>query len=124
MVCKRCGAELKDKDKFCPVCGEPIEKKIEVTPEPNVVKETTTPQEVKSDSNETMSLVFGIISFFTCWLGIFFAIAAIILGSKTKKETGKMPAGMICGIISLSINVLLILIYIFIYIFATILGVN
>ena len=53
------------------------------------------------------------MSLFTCWIGIILGIVAIVLGVKTKKVTGKMPAGMICGIISVSIYSLIILVYIF-----------
>ena len=120
MVCKRCGAELKETDKFCGVCGEPVGEEKKPTP----IVENSTPQPAKHDENETACLICGIVSFFTCWIGIVLAIISIVLGSKIKKNTGKMPAGMICGIISLSINVLIILLYIFIYVFAFILGVD
>ena len=129
MVCKRCGAELKDDDKFCGVCGEPVgkvevkEEKVEVE-QPKPVPTTNTSVESKKDESEVPCLIFGILSLCVCWIGIIFAIISIVMGSKLKKETNKMPAGMICGIISLSIHALLIVVYIAIFVFAAILGVD
>ncbi len=121
MKCKRCEAELKKEDKVCPVCGEPIDaKKVEepVAIEPEVKK-------ANSNGDDTACLVCGILSFLgLCGVGTILAIIAIVLGSKIKKETNKMPAGMICGIISLSIQVLLTLIFISIFIVAAVLGVE
>ena len=74
-------------------------------------------------NSETVSLILGIISLFTFWLGIVLGVLAIIIGNKVRKETNKMPPGMILGIISVSIYSLFTIIIIAIYIFAYLLGV-
>lgn len=138
MNCKNCGAKISENDKFCGVCGEKIENREPV----NIENNLNNGQQINNQNfqnqnynnqyngvnnpkndNETACLICGIISFFTCWLGIILGIVAIILGAKVKKETGKTPAGMVCGIISVSIYTLLILVYIAIFVFAVTLGV-
>lgn len=126
MKCERCGATLKKSDTVCPVCGESV---VEVKNELKEISENTKaeyaePEKTSSD-NDTACLVCGILSFLgLCGVGTILAIIAIVLGAKIKKETNKMPAGMICGIISLSIQILLVLIIASIFIVAAILGVD
>lgn len=151
MNCKNCGSTINENDKFCGVCGTKLNdsESKQVNPDNNLNnREQMNNQNSKveyqpnnqnfqnqnynnqynngnavKDDNETACLICGIISFFTCWLGIILGIVAIVLGAKVKKTTGKTPAGMICGIISLSIYTLLILVYIAIFAFSIALGV-
>lgn len=138
MNCKKCGSILNKEDKFCGVCGNQVEIDNNIENSQNIENNINNQQidqnyqyqqannqvpnynnqnyqnnQVKKDDNETACLICGIMSFFTCWIGIILGIVAIVLGVKTKKVTGKMPAGMICGIISVSIYSLIILVYIF-----------
>lgn len=151
MNCKNCGATISENDKFCGVCGAKLEsEKEQVNTESNTNQQASNMVQMENqngyqqnngnfqnqnynnqynnrnvvkDDNETACLICGIMSLFTCWLGIILGIVAIVLGTKVKKATGKVPAGMICGIISLSIYTLIIFVYIAILVFALALGV-
>ena len=55
MVCKKCGAEIKEDDKFCPLCGKQL-KAEETNISVNQVEQSV-------DGKETASLILGILSF-------------------------------------------------------------
>ena len=72
------------------------------------------PQKTTSDTKETLSLLFGIISIVLCtsgiW-GIILGIIAIVLGNAVIKENGETKnarIGKICGTIGLIIGIIMI----------------
>lgn len=146
MNCKNCGAIIKEKDRFCAGCGTKIEKNENIEEKETIFsnqsnKNTNATYQQNNQNlqniseynqynnnntktdNETACLICGILSFFTCWIGIILGIVAIVLGVKEKKLTGKTPAGMVCGIISVSIYTLFILIWLAIVCISVALGV-
>lgn len=81
MVCKKCGAELRDQDRFCPQCGVSVAVE-HVTAEP--VEQTPAD---KKPSDETLNnnpiLVRGILAVaFACTWPV--AFLGIIFGIQTK----------------------------------------
>ena len=106
MKCNNCGTINESGSTVCSNC-----------------KATLVEQKTNRRDDELMCLIFGITSLFACWLGIILGIIAIVIGNRIKKETGKMPPGMICGILSISIYTLIIIVIGAIYLFSNILGV-
>ena len=49
MICRNCGAQMGENDKFCMVCGTKAEVVISDTVEPTPVEETATTQDVAAD---------------------------------------------------------------------------
>lgn len=107
MYCSNCGNKSTTTDKFCSNCG------TKLTSSTNNIS--------KSNNNEIIALILGLISFaFLSFppITIILAIISIIFSFKSKKITGNYPAGFILSIISLTLStieiiatVLLIIIY-------------
>lgn len=92
MHCNKCGAEVKEGEKFCTKCG------AELVVQNNV---QSTPQNNNSDSKATASLVLGIISIVVPCVGFITALVGLILGIVSKERSGKRTAGIIVNAIAL-----------------------
>ncbi len=111
--CKNCGKELKEGADVCVACGKAIEET------PTVAAGTPNPAQGKS----VAALITGIASIVLCWIPfVSFAcigsgIAAIVLGSKARKEspqgkTGMATAGLVLGIIGVCLSAIYSICYV------------
>lgn len=113
MYCKMCGREMDDDAKFCPSCGEPVEKDmfdIEDSPES---------KQSKNFSLETLLGILAVVFSLLNYIGVFFVhLIGIILGSivinlvnRDKKENKTYSqVGYVTGIIGLLLGIIAIVI--------------
>lgn len=142
MKCKNCGANLKEGENFCGVCGTRVE--IENTNQPvntpnnNQIQNNETvnnqyqqmngqpinnqPINNQSSKEENTCTTLGIIgliaSFFINILSLPFSIIAIVKGVKLKKTMNKTQPGFIMGIIGIVISVLIFAFGVFVMVIA------
>ena len=90
--CGKCGAELKDNDKFCSKCGNSIESIIYDTK----TKLTNEHISLKSSDDNVLAFIGFSLSYFTLFLGCILCIIALVI-SKDKKKGRKAMA--IAGIV-------------------------
>jgi len=103
--CGKCGAELKDNDKFCSKCGSSIESIIYDTD----TKLTNEHISLKSSDDNVLAFIGFSLSYFTLFLGCILCIIALVI-SKDKKKGRKAMA--IAGIV-ISVFKLLLFISLF-----------
>lgn len=99
MYCKNCGKELIDGSKFCPYCGNEVDKEDIVVPtEPEIIDWSgadKNPNEIKVPKVwavfAKISKIFGIVTISTFWIPIFgfamlsLSIPGIVFGALSKK---------------------------------------
>lgn len=90
--CGKCGAILKDNDKFCSNCGNSIESIIYDTD----TKLTNEHISLKSSDDNVLAFIGFSLSYFTLFLGCILCIIALVI-SKDKKKGRKAMA--IAGIV-------------------------
>lgn len=85
MNCKNCGAEIDEKDSFCPYCGEKHEQIIT----PNTVhREGNCEEEVSEAPNTTLWIIIGVLSALFCCM-----IGGIVTTVYAAKASGNVSAG-------------------------------
>jgi len=122
MKCSKCGAELKEGDKFCGSCGADVV--IENSEEKKVEEDTNTNLNVDVKKEQSTCTIFGIVglclSFFINILSLPFSIIAMVKGSKLKKVTNKTETGFVLGLIGTILSVLFFIFWIFVFTLAII----
>ena len=105
--CGKCGAELKDNDKFCSNCGSSIESIVyDTNTDINLTNEHIS---LKSSDDNVLAFIGFSLSYFTLFLGCILCIIALVI-SKDKKKGRKAMA--IAGIV-ISVFKLLLFISLF-----------
>lgn len=105
--CSKCGAQLNPDDKFCPICGEPVDntnafETSTVSPAPAAGENS----ELKSKENTVF--ILGILSI--CLGSILLAIIGMILARPIKQISPKAKKGYILCVVGLVVSVILILV--------------
>ena len=102
MFCKKCGKELKDEDKYCPYCGEPVDNdnlgqyRVYGQPENNNNNYPQYPA-----NNDSGSAWWGILALFMPTVGL---IMYFVWRRKKPKTAKVMLVGTIIGFV---LNILL-----------------
>ena len=102
MNCSKCGAKLKEGEKFCSSCGEQVVSQNNSQNTSNAVSS----QNSNTDGKATASLVLGIVSFVVPCVGFITSIVGLILGIASKKKSGMRTAGIVLNAVSLVFIVL------------------
>lgn len=111
MFCNKCGAEIKDDNKFCPACGNSLNienSKNEIS----TINENKTVEPKKGGGKATASLIIGIITiilFLVPILTLPLAIIGLVLGATEKEKSKKKTAGIITNVIGLLGSLILLL---------------
>ena len=100
MNCSKCGAKLKDGEKFCSSCGEQV---VSQSASNDVLSQSSN---TNTDGKATASLVLGIVSFVVPCVGFITSIVGLILGIASKKKSGMRTAGIVLNAVSLVFIVL------------------
>ncbi len=130
-ICKNCGAQINDNEKFCSSCGQKIEEASFGTSEQSNEQSNTDagamnynqniyyqPQNQPTSGMAVASLVLGIVGIFISWftllvpsiLGIIFGAVAIKQCSeKNLNGRGMAIGGLVCSLIIVVIAVIAII---------------
>lgn len=118
--CKHCGREIPEAMAFCALCGTKKGDAAPVSNQPAAPVQPVAPA-VQAEKPKhpkkgaaVCSLVFGILSWFTCCLNLIFAIVGLACGSSALKKgkIGIAKAGKILSLISLIREIVVIVLMI------------
>ena len=139
MICSKCGAEIPDGSKFCPVCGVSFDvaaapqyqqpqpqpqfqqaapgyqQPVYQQPQPAVAPDG---KPMRSKGIAIAALVVGILAGVFCWfvpiLGPVLGIVAIILGALgiRSEAKGMAIAGLVIGIVALIVGIIVTIVWI------------
>ncbi|MCI1734955.1 MAG: zinc ribbon domain-containing protein [Bacilli bacterium] len=93
--CPNCGKEVDPKSDYCTSCGYRIHQ-----------TNYSHPSDVSKKDSGLISLVFGVFGFLFPYIGLFFSIAAMVIGSKYKKDDSLSKTGFVLGLIAVIIQAL------------------
>jgi len=96
--CGKCGAELKDNDKFCSNCGSSIES---ISYDTNTTL-TNEPISLNLSDDNVLAIIGFILSFFTLFIGCILCIIALVKSKDMKKDRkGLAIAGIVISVFKL-----------------------
>ena len=98
MYCKNCGNKCNEGEKYCTVCGNPIESNIQNTN--------------NSKNQNDYPIIFGILAcilFAVPLVSVPLAIISIVTGINQRKEEKNATIGIILGIISILLSIIIII---------------
>lgn len=103
MYCTNCGGKIEEGSRFCTNCGNSCF--------------SGNNNGGTNNTKESISLVFGVLSFIFFWfpiLSLVFAVIGIVFGIKFKNESGKFAKGIIFSGIGILLSILMIVCSIFV----------